>query len=95
MAKMASARREQNPIILKKADASRNWIGWPVRVLVGLLAGSFLLFLGIPLAALLLREPPALLWSTMQRPEVLQALQLSFVTTLASTLLGVLFGLPV
>lgn len=92
---MGSARQEQDPSILKKAYTSRNWSGWPVRVLVGLLAGSFLLFLGIPLAALLLREPPALLWSTIQRPDVLQALQLSFVTTSASTLLGVLFGLPV
>src|SRR6266550_3992049 len=68
---------------------------WPARLLVSILAGSFFLFLGIPLAALLIREPPALLWNSIQQPDVLQALQLSLVTTTVSTLLAVLFGLPV
>src|SRR5437660_1416368 len=71
------------------------WLRWPARLLVGMLAGSFFLFLGIPLAALLLREPPSLLWSSIEQPEVLQALVLSFVTTSISTLLTVVFGLPV
>lgn len=74
---------------------SKRWSRWPARVLVGILAGSFFLFLGIPLAALLLREPPALLWDLIKQPEVLQALELSLVTTTASTLLAILFGLPV
>ena len=68
---------------------------WPARVFVGILAGSFFLFLGIPLASLLLREPPTLLWASMQQPEVVEALQLSILTTSISTLLTVLFGLPV
>ena len=68
---------------------------WSARVLVGVLAGTFFLFLGIPLAALLIREPPAMLWASIQQPEVFQALQLSIVTTFFSTLLTVLFGLPV
>lgn len=68
---------------------------WPARVLVAILAGSFFLFLGIPLAALLFREPPALLWQLIQQQEALQALQLSLVTTTVSTFLAVLFGLPV
>lgn len=68
---------------------------WPVRVLAGILAGCFFLFLGIPLAALLLREPPALLWTSIQQPQVIEALQLSMLTTSISTLLTVLFGLPV
>ena len=80
----------QKRILLSKA-----WSRWPARLLVGILAGSFFLFLGIPLAALLLHEPPALLWASMQQPEVLEALQLSFLTTTISTLLAVLFGLPV
>jgi len=71
------------------------WSRWPARVLVGVLAGSFFLFLGVPLVALLFHEPPALLWVAMQQPEVLQALQLSIFTTSVSTLLTVLFGLPV
>jgi molybdate transport system permease protein len=74
---------------------SKQWSRWPARILVGILAGSFFLFLGIPLAALLLREPPALLWDLIKQPEVLQALELSLVTTTASTLLAILFGLPV
>lgn len=71
------------------------WTSWPARILVGILAGSFFLFLGIPLAALLIREPPALLWNLIKQPEVLQALQLSLVTTFVSIFLTVLFGLPV
>ena len=71
------------------------WSRWPARIVVGILAGSFFLFIGVPLVALLLREPPALLWATMQQPEVLQALELSFLTTSISTFLTVLFGLPV
>ena len=72
------------------------WLAqWPVKILVGVLAATFFLFLGIPLASLLLREPPALLWNAMQQPDVLQALQLSLFTTSISTLLAALFGLPV
>ncbi len=73
----------------------KQWSRWPARLLVGILAGSFFLFLGIPLAALLIREPPGLLWNSIQQPGVLQALQLSVVTTCLSTVLTVLFGLPV
>src|SRR6266571_507149 len=71
------------------------WSSWPARILVSILAGSFFLFLGIPLAALLIREPPALLWNSIKQPEVLQALQLSLVTTFVSIFLTVIFGLPV
>ena len=73
----------------------KRWSSWPARILVGILAGSFFLFLGIPLAALILREPPALLWDLIKQPEVLQALQLSIVTTFVSIFLTILFGLPV
>ncbi len=73
----------------------KRWSRWPARILVGILAGSFFLFLGIPLAALIIREPPALLWELIKQPEVLQALQLSIVTTFVSIFLTVIFGLPV
>ena len=66
-----------------------------LRIVVGILAASFFLFLGIPLAALLMHEPPAQLWQDLQQFTVLQALQLSVVTTCGSTLLAVLFGVPV
>jgi len=68
---------------------------WLTRIAVALLGTIFFLFLGIPLAALLVREPPALLWQNLQQPGVLQALQLSLFTTCISTLLAILFGLPV
>jgi molybdate transport system permease protein len=71
------------------------WSRWPARILVGLLAGIFFLFIGIPLVALLFRESPALVWSEMLQPDVFQALQLSLLTTTLSALAAVLFGLPV
>jgi molybdate transport system permease protein len=73
----------------------KRWSSWLARILVGILAGSFFLFLGIPLAALIIREPPALLWDSIKQPEVLQALQLSIVTTFVSICLTIVFGLPV
>lgn len=72
-----------------------HWSRWPARLLIGGLAGIFLLFLALPLIALLFHEPPLALWQTLQQPEVLQALELSFITTLISTILTVIFGLPV
>lgn len=68
---------------------------WPTRIGVAILAMLFFLFLGIPLVALLVHEPPALLWQDLQQPDVLQALQLSIETTCISTLLAVLLGIPV
>lgn len=81
--------------VLKRISVSRPWARWPARLLVGVLAGSFFLFLGMPLAALIIREPPAMLWQAIQQPESIEALQLSIVTTCISTLLSVVFGLPV
>jgi molybdate transport system permease protein len=71
------------------------WLRWPARTLVGILAGLFFLFIGIPLVALLFHEPPSEVWSEMLQPDVFQALQLSLLTTTLSALLAVLFGLPV
>ncbi len=68
---------------------------WPSRVLVGVLAGIFFLFLAVPLASLLIHEPIARLWDAIQQPDVFQALQLSLITTTISTLFSILFGLPV
>ncbi len=82
-------------VFLERLSKGKTWSRWPARILVGVLAGGFFLFLGIPLAALLLHEPPGLLWASMLQPEVVQALQLSIVTTSISIFLTVLFGLPV
>ncbi len=81
--------------LLKRISASKAWVHWPARLIVGILAGSFFLLLGIPLAALIIREPPTMLWQAIQQPEAIEALQLSIITTTISTLLAVVFGLPV
>jgi molybdate transport system permease protein len=77
------------------ARAGKAWQSWPARIGVGILAGAFFLFLGVPLASLLFRESPTLIWAEMQQPDIFQALQLSFITTSISTLVAVVFGLPV
>ena len=74
---------------------SQRYTHWLTRSVVAMLAAIFLLFIGIPLAALLIREPPLLLWQDLQQPEVFEALQLSIITTCISTLLAILFGIPV
>lgn len=71
------------------------WSRWPARILVGFLASLFFLFIGIPLASLLFREPPALVWSEIVQPDVFQALQLSLLTTTLSAAVAIFFGLPV
>ncbi|HEU0002762.1 MAG TPA: ABC transporter permease, partial [Ktedonobacteraceae bacterium] len=81
--------------LIKQPVVRSIWSRWSARLLVAILAGSFFLFLGIPLAALVIREPPALLWQAIQQPEALQAFQLSIITTCISTFLTVVFGLPV
>jgi molybdate transport system permease protein len=53
-----------------------------------------LAFLLIPMAALLLRATPAHLLANLQQPQVLQAVRVSLGTTLAATLLIILFGTP-
>ena len=75
--------------------AKRVWRSWPGRVAVGLLAALFFLFLGVPLVALLFREAPAAIWAELQQPDILQALELSILTTSLSTLLAIMLGLPV
>ncbi|MDQ3250466.1 MAG: ABC transporter permease, partial [Chloroflexota bacterium] len=61
---------------------------------LGLLALPLLLFLIVPLAALLLRIRPATFAENLVNPQVVQALNLSLVTTALSTLLTLIFGTP-
>lgn len=77
-----------------RGQKSQLYTRWLARGVVAILAAIFLLFIGIPLAALLIREPPSLLWQDLQQPEVFAALQLSIITTCISTLLAMLFGIP-
>jgi len=54
-----------------------------------------LLFLALPLLALLFYSPPAELRANLARPEVQQAISLSLRTSTLATLAAVLLGLPV
>lgn len=63
---------------------------WPVAVPAALA----LLFLGLPLLALLLRAPWPQLWSVLTSPTSLSALRLSLVTALAATAVSLAVGVP-
>lgn len=55
----------------------------------------FLLFLAIPLVALILSIPPGQLIENLSKPQVRQAISISLKTTTITTLLTILFGTPV
>lgn len=59
-----------------------------------LAALPLLLFLTLPLVALFTRVSPADLWITLGQPQVTQAIRLSLVTSIATSLLTLLFGTP-
>jgi molybdate transport system permease protein len=59
------------------------------------LATPMLLFLMMPLVALILRVSPQAVLENLQQPQVLQAIGLSLFTSTASTLVTLVFGLPV
>jgi len=63
--------------------------------LAWLLSLPFLAFLVIPLAALVLRLPPSQLIPSLQSPQVVQAVTLSMITTLVTTVVTICFGTPV
>ena len=66
-----------------------------VRAFAAGLGTLLVLLLGLPLLSLVLRIPPASLISRLQDPLILQALRLSLLTSLASTVVVILIGLPV
>ena len=63
--------------------------------LLGLLSLPLLLFLVVPLAALLLRVIPAQLLAHLLMPQVAQAIGLSMVTTTTTLLVTLIIGTPV
>ena len=66
-----------------------------MRAAGALLGGLLVALLGLPLVSLVVRVPPADLVARMHDPLILQALRLSLLTSLSSTVLIVLLGLPV
>lgn len=67
---------------------------WGAR-LAGLAAALFLALLVLPVASLLLRVPPGVLLERLRSPVVTQALWLSLLTSLASSMAVIVLGLPV
>lgn len=67
----------------------------PLGALWRILSLPLLFFLVLPLLALFLRVSPRDLLANLAQPQVLQAITLSLTTTLASTILIILFGTPV
>lgn len=67
----------------------------PLRVITGILIGVAVLFIGIPLAALLFRVSPETLFASLQNPVVIDALGLSLLTAGISTIIVIGFGTPV
>jgi molybdate transport system permease protein len=67
--------------------ARRDWL-WP-------LSAPFLAFLGLPLAALMLRAPGGQLLEHLRQPEVYQAIGLSLNTATLATVTSILLGTPV
>jgi molybdate transport system permease protein len=80
----------------RRAALSMPWLRRSYRVVswLWLAALPLLLFLILPLVALLLRVRPALLAANLVQPQVLQAISLSLTTTTISTLLTLLLGTP-
>jgi molybdate transport system permease protein len=70
-------------------------MGLPFRLLLGFAVAGLVLLLGLPLASVLVRVPPAELLSRMSEPALLEALRLSLVSSAAATGLVVALGLPV
>ncbi|HEX9988223.1 MAG TPA: ABC transporter permease [Chloroflexia bacterium] len=95
-------RAEQQAAIARKeareqvgVRVERRWGHMAGSLLLALLVALFVGFLVLPIAALLLRVPLADLAEYAARPIVLEALKLSFFTTLVSLGLMVLLGTPV
>jgi molybdate transport system permease protein len=62
---------------------------------VGLITtAATVVFIVAALLSVLLKVPPAVLWSTLCAAETLFALRLTFLTSVAATLIAALFGVP-
>jgi molybdate transport system permease protein len=87
LAKPSSIDARARPVRARRVR--RSFLPW-----LGLLSLPLILFLALPLLAIVLRTPPTLLLDNLQQPVVLQAIGLSFVTTTITTVLTIVLGTP-
>src|SRR5690349_15543583 len=85
---LSTAQRAVHPSVIQRRQPSA------VRTWGPLLALPLLLFLSLPLLALVLRVQPAALLANLANPQVRQAINLSLLTTLLSTLATLCLGTP-
>jgi len=86
MSQYLLTRTEPSPAL---RPVGRRRDAWPA------LSLPFIAFLFVPIAALLLRASPEQLIANLSKPQVLQAITLSLVTTFTATGITILFGTPV
>src|SRR3990170_6391192 len=85
MSQYLLTRTEPSPAL---RPVGRRRDAWPA------LSLPFIAFLFVPIAALLLRASPEQLIANLSKPQVLQAITLSLVTTFTATGITILFGTP-
>lgn len=78
-----------------KFAARTRWSAHQQLLLLGLLSAPLLLFLVIPLVALILRLSPSALLSHLFQPQVAQAIALSMATTTLTLFITLVVGTPV
>lgn len=71
------------------------WISKNTKFLWRIFAFPLLLFIALPLLAIFLKIPIKDLFATLDKTQMLQAINLSVVTSLATTLITLIFGTPV
>jgi molybdate transport system permease protein len=67
---------------------------WRSRILLWIPSSLFLLFIIVPLAAVFYNLDAARLWAELHNPAVIDAMGLGLVTSLLSTLVAFVFGVP-
>ena len=87
--RVAETRMQTQPKLVREQRGRRSQ-----KTGLALMSLPLVLFLALPLLAILLRTPPGMLLSNVQQPAVIQAIELSFATTTITTLLTILLGTP-
>ena len=88
--------RKRFPASAKRpADVEHPPRGVLLKIAMAAAVALLMVLLALPIVSLLLRVPPAQLWTYIQQPVVVAALKLSLITSVFATLAVVALGLPV